>query len=159
MLYFKEVTVNTENYSQRSRSLHLRDKRHKQFSTPQKENPQEKKKRKEKARSSVGRSFEKSHNTNTKFHFRDVTITSRDYKIFLYILENYNQQSRSPHHKKITIRNAFPTLADHDRPTLVKAKTTRKGKRKGRKKRKAGGRGNEGRIGIMEKAGLKSVPS
>ena len=29
VLYFKGVTVNTENYSQRSRSLHLRDKRHK----------------------------------------------------------------------------------------------------------------------------------
>ena len=89
-LYFKEVTVNTENYSQRSHSLHLRDKRHKQFSTPQKEKPTRKKKRKEKARSSVGRSSEKSHNTNTKFHFREVTITSEDYKIFLHILENYN---------------------------------------------------------------------
>ena len=77
VLYFKGVTVNTEDYSQRSHSLHLRDKWHKQF----------------------GRSSEKSHNTNTKFHFREVTITSEDYKIFLYISENYNQQSRSPHLK------------------------------------------------------------
>ena len=64
VLYFKGVTVNTENYSQRSRSLHLRDERHKQFSTPQKEKPTRKKKRKEKVRSSVGRSSEKSHNKN-----------------------------------------------------------------------------------------------
>ena len=63
--YFKGVTVNTVDHSQQSRSLHLIDKRHKQFPTPQKEKPTRKKKRKEKARSSVGRSSEKSHNTNT----------------------------------------------------------------------------------------------
>ena len=63
--YFKRVTVNMEDHSQRSRSRHLRDKRHEQFPTPQKEKPTRKKKRKEKARSSVGRSSEKSHNTNT----------------------------------------------------------------------------------------------
>ena len=108
VLYFKGVTVNTENYSQRSHSLHLRDKWHKQFSTSQKEKPIRKKK---KAKSSVGRSSEKSHNINKKFHFREVTITSKDYKIFLYIKlqlaksystskkkkKNYNQQSRSSH--------------------------------------------------------------
>ena len=107
VLYFKGVTVNTKNYSQRSRSLHLRDKRHKQFSTPQKEKPTRKNKRKGKARSLVGRSSEKSHNTNTKFHFREVTITSEDYKIFLYISENYNQQSRSPHLKKLQLAKPF----------------------------------------------------
>ena len=101
VLYFKGVTVNTEDYSQWSHSLHLRDKRHKQFSTPQKEKPTRKKKRKEKARSSVGRSSENSYNTNTKFHFREVKITLEDYKIFLYNLENYNQQSRSPHLKNL----------------------------------------------------------
>ena len=47
VLYFKGVTVNTEDYSQRSRSLHLKDKRHKQFSTPHKEKHKKKKKRKE----------------------------------------------------------------------------------------------------------------
>ena len=57
--YFKGVTVNTEDHSQRSRSLHLRDKRHEQFPTPQKEKPTRKKKRKKKARSSVGRISEK----------------------------------------------------------------------------------------------------
>ena len=80
----QRITVNgvvpcTSETSGTNSSLLLKKKTHKK-----------KKKRKEKARSSVGRSFEKSHNTNTKFHFRDVTITSRDYKIFLYILENYN---------------------------------------------------------------------
>ena len=112
VLYFKGVTVNTEDYSQWSRSLHLRDKRHKQFSTPQKEKPTRKKKRKEKARSSVGRSSEKSHNTNTKFHFREVTITLEDYKIFLYISENYNQQSHSPHLKKLQSTKPFFTSAN-----------------------------------------------
>ena len=77
-LYFKGVTVNTENHSQWSRSLHLRDKRHKQFPTPQKEKPTRKKKRKEKARSLVDRSSEKSYNTNTKFHFMKIRITSED---------------------------------------------------------------------------------
>ena len=63
--YFKGVTVNREDHSQQSCSLHLRDKRHKQFPTPQKEKPTRKKKRKEKTMSLVGRSSEKSHNTNT----------------------------------------------------------------------------------------------
>ena len=63
--YFKGVTINTEDHSQQSRSLHLRDKRHEQLPTPHKEKSIRKKKRKEKARSSVGRSSEKSHNTNT----------------------------------------------------------------------------------------------
>ena len=112
VLYFKGVTVNAENYSQRSRSLHLIDKRHKQFSTPQKEKPTRKKKRKEKARSSVGRNSEKSHNTNTKFHFKEVTITSEDYKIFLYISENYNHQSHSSHLKKLQSAKSFFTLAN-----------------------------------------------
>ena len=65
VLYFKGVIVNTVDHSQQSRSLHLRDKRCKQFPTPRKEKPTRKKKRKEKARSSVGICSEKSHNTNT----------------------------------------------------------------------------------------------
>ena len=56
----------------------------------------------------------------------------------------------------------------HDRPTPVKAKTTRKGKREGRRKRKGMRRRKrkrkeirrkEGRKGIMEEAGLKNIPS
>ena len=34
VLYLKGITVHTENYIQRSRSQLLKDKRHKQFSTP-----------------------------------------------------------------------------------------------------------------------------
>ena len=89
VLYFKGVTVNAENYSQRSRFLHLRDKQHKQFSTHHKEKPTRKKNRKEKA--------------------REVTITSEDYKIFLYISENYNQQSRSLYLKKLQSAKPFFT--------------------------------------------------
>ena len=55
---------------------------------------------------------------------------------------------------------------DHDRPTPVKAKTTRKGKREARRKRKGMRRRKrkeirrkEGRKGIMEEAGLKNIPS
>ena len=140
MLYFKEVTVNTENYSQRSRSLHLKDKRHKQFSTPQKEKPTRKKKRKEKARSSVGRSFENSHNTNTKFHLREVTITSEDYKNLSLHLRKLQSAKSFSTSQKITISKAFPTSADHDWSTLVKAKTTRK-KEKRKEKEKMKGKG------------------
>ena len=52
VIYFKGVTVNTGDHSQRSRSLRLRDKRHKQFPTPQKEKPTRKRgeKRKQGAR-------------------------------------------------------------------------------------------------------------
>ena len=78
VLYFKGVTVNTEDHSQQSGSLHRRDRRHKQFPTPKKEKPTRKKKRKEKARSSIGRSSKNLHNINTKFHFRKITITSED---------------------------------------------------------------------------------
>ena len=106
VLYFKGVTINAENYSQQSRSLH---KRREHFSTPQKEKSIRKKERKKIARSSAGRTSEKSHNTNTKFHFREVTITSEDYKIFLYISKNYNQQSHSPHLKKLQSTKPFFT--------------------------------------------------
>ena len=44
--YFKRVTVNTEDHSQRSRSLHLRDKQCEQFPTPQKEKPHKEKEEK-----------------------------------------------------------------------------------------------------------------
>ena len=121
VLYFKGVTVNTENYGQRSRSLH---RRLEQFSTPQKEKPIRKKKRKEIAMSSVGRSSDKSHNTNTNVF----------QKILLSFQGSYNHlrrlQNPSLHLKKLQSAKSFPTSADHDRPTLVKAKTTRKRKRK-----------------------------
>ena len=156
VLYFKGVIVNTEDYNQWSRSLHLRDKRHKQLSTPQKEKPTRKKKRKEKARSSVGRSSEKSRNTNTKFHFKEVTITSKVYKIFLYILENYNQQSRSPHLKKLQSAKPFFTSANtQSRQKPQEREREREGERERERERERekGGIGRkEGRTGIMEKA-------
>ena len=108
------IIVNTENYNQRSRSLHLRDKWHKQVSIPQKE-----------------RSSEKSHNTNTKFHFREVTITLVDYKIFLYISKNYNQQSRS--------HRLTPSQGKNHK----KEKENKKEKRKEKEKEKKGGYGEK----------------
>ena len=48
VLYFKGVTIYIEDHNQRSRSLHPRDKRHKQFPTPRKENPQGKRREKRK---------------------------------------------------------------------------------------------------------------
>ena len=50
---------------------------------------------------------------NTKFHYMEVTSTSGDYKIFLRI-------------SKITISESVLHICQHP----VKAKTTRKGKRK-----------------------------
>ena len=145
VLYFKGVTVNAENYSQRSRSLHLKDKRHKQFSTPQKEKP---------TRSSVGRSSEKSHNTNTKFHFREVTITLEDYKIFLYISKNYNQQSRSPHLKKLQLAKPFFTSVNtQSREKPQEREREREGERERERERKEE-RGKEGEgEGEREKGG------
>ena len=69
---------------------------------------------------------------------QNITIS----KVVLYILENYNQQIRSLH-------RSFST-EDHDRQHLVKEKTIRKRKRKGRRRRKEG---------MMEEARLKNIPS
>ena len=137
VLYFKGVTVNIGDHSQWNRSLHLREKQHKQFPTPQKEKPTAKKRRREKARSSAGRSFEKSHNTKTKFHFRKITITSEDYKIFFYISKK----------KKITISKA--TLHIGQQP--VKAKTTRKRKKRRKGNRKKGRKRKKRRKGKRKK--------
>ena len=113
----KELQLNTKNYIQRSHSKYLGDERHKHFSTPHKENkPTGKKKRKERARSLIDKALKKSHNTNMKFHYREVTITSENYKIFLYI-------------SKITVSQTVLHISQHP----VKAKTTRKGKRKRRR--------------------------
>ena len=123
-----------------------------------KKKPTRKKKRKEKARSSVGRNPEKSHNTNTKFHFREVIITSEDYKNFIYISKNYIKQNRSPHLKKIIISKVVLHIGQH----LVKAKTTRKRKRRKRRKRKRkkrrkrkGRRRRKRKWGIGRKEGRK----
>ena len=173
VLYFKGVTVNTGDYSQRIHSLHLRDKWHKQFSTPQKEKPIRKKKRKEKARNSIGRSSKKSHKTNTKFHFREVTITSEHYKIFLYKKLQSTKSFSTSQKKKITISKVvlhiskkknlqsaklFFTLANSQKEK-EKEKEKKNEKRKEEEKDKRGDREKRGEEGIMEKAGLKSFPS
>ena len=71
-------------------------------------------KKKKRARSSA---LKKSHNTNTKFHYGEVTITSEDYKIFL---------------SEITISKTILHISQYP----VKAKTTRKRKRRKEGKRK-----------------------
>ena len=147
VLYFKSVTVNIENYSQWRRSLH---KRREQFSTSQKEKQTRKKKRKNIARSSASRSSKKSHNTNTKFHFREVTITLENYKIFLYISENYNQQSRSPHLKKLQSAKPFFTSAN----TQSRQKPQeREREREGEREREREGEIERERKGEREKGG------
>ena len=167
VLYFKGVIVNTGDYSQRSRSLHLRDKRHKQFSTPQKEkNPQGKRREKRKQGARLVEAL-KSHITQiqnfisgklqspqriTKCFFTSQKITIS--KVVLHIS------------KKLQLAKPFFT-SQHP----VKAKTTRKRKRRKRRKRekekkkekrkekekeKRGDREKIGEEGIMEKARLKS---
>ena len=132
VLYFKGVTVNSKDYGQRSRSLNLRDKRHKQFSTPQKEKPTRKKKGKEKARSSVGRSSEKSHNTNTNFHSGKLQSPQRITKS-LFTYQKITISKVVLHiYKKITISKVILHIGQHP----VKAETTRKRKRRKRRKRK-----------------------
>ena len=71
-------------------------------------------KKKKRVRSSA---LKKSHNTNTKFHYEEVTITSEDYKIFL---------------SEITISKTIRHISQHP----VKAEIIRKGKRKRRKEEK-----------------------
>ena len=74
----------------------------------------------------VDKALKSSHNINTKFHYREVTITSEDYKIFLFI-------------SKITVSQTVLHISQH----LVKEKTTRKGKRKERGRGKEKGKERE----------------
>ena len=155
------------DHGQQSRSLHLRDKRHEQFPTPQKEKSTRKRreKRKQGARLVEAR---KSH--ITQIHNLISGKLQSPQRITKYFFTSQ---------KKITISRAVFHIGQHP----IKAKTTRKRKkgrkgknrkkkrnrkkrkgkkrRKGRRKRKRkGGIGRkEGRTGIMEKAGLKSFPS
>ena len=70
--------------------------------------------------------MKKSHNTNTKFHYREGTVTSEDYIIFL---------------SEITIRKTIRYIGQHQ----FKAKITIKGKKKEneRGKEKENERGKE----------------
>ena len=89
----------------------------------ERKNPQGKRKEKREHGARLAEALKKSHNTNTKFHCREVTITSEDYKIFLCI-------------SKITISKTILHIGQHP----VKAKTIRNGKKKrrreGKKKRR-----------------------
>ena len=89
------------------------------------------KKKEEKRKKQGARLVEalKSHITNTKFHFREVTIISEDYKIFLYISKNYNQQSRSSH-------RSTPSQGKNHKKEKEKEKE--KEKRKEKEKAKSG---------------------
>ena len=128
-------------------------------------------------------------NRQKKKNIRQVHTLPKDSTFISNISKYYNQQSRSLHLRKLQSAKPFSTSTilyipeDHYRPTPVKAKTTRKGKRKrkgkgrrrrrikrkemrrrkrkGRRRRKRKGmRGRkEGRKGIMEEAGLKNIPS
>ena len=106
----------------------------------ERKNPQGKRREKREQGARLEEALKKSHNTNTKFHCREVTITSEDYKIFLCI-------------SKITISKTILHIDQHP----VKAKTTRKGKRKRRRegKKKKKRKRKEKRT---EKSGLKSSP-
>ena len=159
VLYFKGFTVNTGDYSQRIHSLNLRDKRYKQFSTPQKEKPIRKKKRKEKARNSIGRSSEKSHKTNTKFHFKEVTLTSEHYKIFLYRKLQSAKSFSTSQKKKITISKVVLHISKknyNQQSCSSHWPTPRKRKRKRKKRRKRKGmRRRKIKGGIGRKEGRK----
>ena len=82
----------------------------------------------------LAEALKKSHNTNIKFDYREVTITSEVYKIFLYI-------------SKIIISKTIRHIGQHP----VKEKTTSKKKRKRKKRRKK-------KEKMTEKTGLQSFP-
>ena len=104
----------------------------------------------DKARSSARKGLGKLRILECKTHvlqrivlyFKGVTVNT----------ENYNQQSRSLHLRKLQSAKPFSAVLyiveGYDWPTPVKAKTKRKGKIKERRKRK----------GIMEEARLKNIP-
>ena len=113
-----------------------------------------KKKRKEKARSSTDRSSEKSRNTNTLFQFRKITITSEDYKIYLYIPKNYNQQGWSPHLKKKIITISRAVLHIDQRPVKAKPQEReRKGERERERERERRGEKEKEGEGERENGG------
>ena len=111
---FKEVTVKYKELH--SAKSPLISQRQTVLCSSEWKNPIRKKKKR--ARISA---LKKSHNTNTKFHYGEVTITSEDYKIFL---------------SEITIRKTIRHIGQHP----VKVEITRKGKiktrREGKRKRR-----------------------
>ena len=124
-LIFKEVTVKyKELHSVKPPLISQRQAAQTVLCSSERKNPTRKKKIR--ARSSA---LKRSHNTDTKFHYGEVTITSKDYKIFL---------------SEITISKTIRLIGQHP----VKAEITRKGKRnrmregrrEGKRKRKREGK-------------------
>ena len=110
---FKEVTVKyKELHSAKPPLISQRQAAQTVLCSSEQKNPTRKKKKR--ARSLA---LKKSHNTNTKFHYEEVTITSEDYKIFL---------------SDIIISKTIRHIGQHP----VKPEITRKGKRKRRRKGK-----------------------
>ena len=145
VLYVKGVTVKyRELHSTKSFLVSQRQVAQTILYSSERKNPQGKRREKIEQGARLAEALKKAHNTNTKFHCREVTITLEDYKIFLYI-------------SKITISKTILHIGQHP----VNVKTTRKGKRKrrreGKKKRKRKKR-RKRKEKRTEKEGLKSFP-
>ena len=98
---FKEVTVKyKELHSAKPPLISQRQAEQTILCSSKRKNPTRKKKKRVRSLA-----LKKSHNTSTKFHYREVTITSKDYKIFLCILKITVSQtilyiSQGKNHKK-----------------------------------------------------------
>ena len=123
-----------------------------------KKEPTREKKKKKKNKIKQGarllETLKKSHNTNTEFHYKEVTITSEGYKISLCI-------------SKVQLAKPFFTSANTRSRQKPQEKGRREGKRKRRTRRKRRGEGKRKRgrkrkkrrkKKNTEKAGLKSFP-
>ena len=96
----------------------------------ERKNPQRKRRKKKKQGARLPKTLKKSHNTNTEFHYKEVTITSEDYKISICI-------------SKIQLAKPFFTSAS----TRSRQKPQKKGRREGkRKRRRRRNRRGEGKI-------------
>ena len=96
----------------------------------------------------------KINKKNKQTNIIQVHTFPKDCTFISVISKNYNQQSRSLHLRKLQSTKSFSTsqkITIDQHP--VKAKTIRKRKRKGRRRRKYG------RKGIIEEEGLKNIPS
>ena len=124
-LYVKGVTVKyRELHSTKLLLVSQRQEAQTGLYSSERKNQRGKRREKKEQGARLAKALKNSHNTNTKFHWREVTITSEGYKIFLCI-------------SKITISKTILHIGQH----LVKEKTTRKGKRKRRRKEKRKERG------------------
>ena len=96
----------------------------------ERKNPQGKIRGKRKQGARFPETLKKSHNTNTEFHYKEVTITSKGYKISLCI-------------SKITIRKTILHIGQHPVKTKATGKRKKKGREKEKEKEKEKKRGNE----------------